>query len=50
MDFITVNQLRVEKPTFNLKDVFMSFKSGPQGPASLTGYSNLLLYKNNLIR
>jgi hypothetical protein len=50
MAFIKTFELKVEKPTFTLKDVFMSFKSGPQGPASLTGYSNLLLYKTNLIR
>lgn len=48
--FIQTFSLSAEEPSFNLKDIFMSFKSGPQGPASLTAYSNLLLYKSNLIR
>jgi len=42
--FIKDFNIKTSMPTFDKKNIYLSSKAGPQGPATLTAHNNLLLY------
>jgi hypothetical protein len=51
--FVKDFKLKLQNPTFSYTDIFLSYKSGPQGPASKTSLNNIPVLKeqeiNNLM-
>lgn len=43
-DFVKSFSLKLKLPSFKYEDIYMSFKAGPQGPASKTAMMNLSVY------
>jgi hypothetical protein len=42
--FVKDFNIKASLPTFDKKNIYLSSKAGPQGPATLTANNNLLLY------
>jgi len=47
LDFVNDYKLKINVPGLTLKDLYMSDKAGPQGPASKTSMMNLPLYNED---
>jgi hypothetical protein len=50
LDFVKDFKLKLPLPKFDLKDVSISLKGGPQGPASKTALMNLDVYTQDEIK
>lgn len=48
-DFVRINKLKLPLPKFDIKDMKMCHKGGPQGPASSTSMMNLEVYTQDQI-
>jgi len=48
-EFVKNNNLQMEKPKFDIKNIYLSNKAGPNGKATKTAYSSLLSYSYDLM-